>query len=232
MLAHHDHLGMKDNDTIFHGALDNASGVAKVLVIAEAMGALIKQGRCCNRNIRFLTVTAEEAVLLGSQFYVQSLPQNHDIVAAVNFDGMNIWGKTNDAVGIGSDRSTLGQLLERTAAAEGQTVALDPEPNRALFFRSDQFSFARGGIPAIKLTHGSDYIGKPANYTADVVGKYTRELYHQVGDSFDYIKSQPDPESGALQEIRVAFRTLYALAQDKSVPSYYEGSDIDLIAAP
>lgn len=103
--------------------------------------------------------TAEEAVLLGSAYFAANpLFPLKQCIAAINMDGMNVWGETRDAVGIGAERSTLSDILARAAQAEGQRLAGDPAPEQGLFFRSDQLSFARRGVPAMKITHGYNYV--------------------------------------------------------------------------
>jgi len=231
MNAHHDHLGIGQGGEIYYGALDNASGVAKMLVIAAALGRLREAGRCCKRKIFFASVTAEEAVLLGSQYLAQSLKEKNGeaIVATINFDGMNVWGPTTDAVAIGAERSTLAEVVQRAARLVFVSLIPDPDPSQMSFFRSDQFSYARQHIPAIKLTFGRTFTSQPTDYYDQVVQKYIREAYHQPNDNITFIDSQPDPESGAMQEVRLAFRVMYSLVQGSFRPQWNPGSEVDLL---
>jgi len=228
--SHYDHLGMvnssTDNDAtnkfIFHGALDNASGVAKLLVLARTFGYLRRVGKCCKRPILFLSPTAEEAVLLGSSFYVDHpiVPLNQTI-ACINFDGMNVWGRTKDAVALGASWSTLGYLFQQVASYENLTVAEDPEPHLGHLYRSDQFPFLQRGVPSLKLTHGKIFQGhENDDYFARVVGDYLKNRYHQVTDDYEYIHQQKEPYVGALQELRIAFRLLFAVAQSEHYKPY------------
>jgi len=228
--SHYDHLGMvnssTDNDAtnkfIFHGALDNASGVAKLLVLARTFGYLRRVGKCCKRSILFLSPTAEEAVLLGSSFYVDHpiVPLNQTI-ACINFDGMNVWGRTKDAVALGASWSTLGYLFQQVASYENLTVAEDPEPHLGHLYRSDQFPFLQRGVPSLKLTHGKIFQGhENDDYFARVVGDYLKNRYHQVTDDYEYIHQQKEPYVGALQELRIAFRLLFAVAQSEHYKPY------------
>ncbi|GJQ11756.1 hypothetical protein GpartN1_g3547.t1 [Galdieria partita] len=230
--SHYDHLGKMNNDChpmnhcIYHGALDNASGVAKLLVLARTFGFLKREGKCCKRSILFLSPTAEEAVLLGSSFYVDHpiLPFNQTI-ACINFDGMNVWGRTKDAVALGYSLSSLGDLFREVTLLENLTVADDPEPHLGHLYRSDQFPFLQRGIPSLKLTHGKIFEGhENEDYFDSVVGDYLRNRYHQVSDNYEYIHEQNDPYAGALQELRIAFRLLFALAQSDVTPYWKQHS--------
>eukprot|EP00190_Bangiopsis_sp_CCMP1999_P002395 CAMPEP_0198731326 /NCGR_PEP_ID=MMETSP1475-20131203/29230_1 /TAXON_ID= ORGANISM="Unidentified sp., Strain CCMP1999" /NCGR_SAMPLE_ID=MMETSP1475 /ASSEMBLY_ACC=CAM_ASM_001111 /LENGTH=568 /DNA_ID=CAMNT_0044494283 /DNA_START=291 /DNA_END=1997 /DNA_ORIENTATION=- len=228
LTAHHDHFGIHpdenfgDGDRIYNGALDNASGVAKLLTIARVFGDLRRQGKGPKRRLIFITPTAEEAVLLGSSFYAKNPVAGHlkKVVAMINFDGMNIWGKTRDIVGIGSELSDIGNLLREAAQEEGMIVANDAEPRQGLFYRSDQLPFALAGVPAVKLCHGKDYHYQNETYFDRVVGLYNDERYHQVNDDYDYIQSHDDPYEGAMQEVRVSFRLLYGLANGAVRPEW------------
>ncbi|EME30701.1 hypothetical protein Gasu2_49460 [Galdieria sulphuraria] len=226
--SHYDHLGKINNDChsssncIYHGALDNASGVAKLLVLARTFGFLKHIGKCCKRSILFLSPTAEEAVLLGSSYYVDHpiLPLNQT-VACINFDGMNVWGRTRDAVALGYSLSDLGDLFREVTTLENLTVGDDPEPHLGHLYRSDQFPFLQRGVPSLKLTHGKIFQGhENEDYFNRVVGEYLKNRYHQVLDNYEYIHEQSDPYTGALQELRIAFRLLFALAQSEVTPHW------------
>mmetsp|Transcript_8713 Transcript_8713/g.38794 ORF Transcript_8713/g.38794 Transcript_8713/m.38794 type:complete len:502 (+) Transcript_8713:314-1819(+) len=185
--SHHDHLGAIERNgekVIYPGAVDNASGVGKLLELATYFAAMKSQARCCKRTLVVITPTAEESVLLGSSYYADhpQLPLAQ-CAAVLNMDGMNIWGPTTDSVGIGSERSTLGDILARAAREEGQRVAPDPAPEQGLFFRSDQLPFARKGVPAMKITHGFSFTNHEQDideYLNATVWDYNRNVYHQV----------------------------------------------------
>ncbi|WP_420454124.1 M28 family peptidase [Rubrivirga sp.] len=217
--AHHDHLGTNDElvaagqDGIYNGAIDNASGVAMMIEIADAFA----QAGDLERTVYFVTFTAEEAGLLGSAYFAAHPPVPlGQIVANVNVDSGNLFGETDDIVGIGSERSDLRGLLETAAAAEGMTVSADAAPNQGLFFRSDQLAFARGGVPAVFINTGDRYRGREAGYGQAVRDAYRADRYHQPGDELTDDLSF----GGILQQTRVAFRLGYALAASDLRPQW------------
>ncbi len=221
--AHHDHLGIdaereaRGEDGIHNGAVDNATGVAMMLEIAEAFAA----GPRPARSVFFVTFSAEESGLLGSDHFMNHPPvPTVDMVANVNVDSGNLFGATDDIVGIGAERSEMMNLLRTAAAAEGMVVTGEPTPGAGLFFRSDQLAFARAGVPAVFLNTGDRFRGQPADYGARVRGAYRSERYHQPSDElvpgmrFD----------GLLQQTRVAFRIGHALATAPGVrPAWRAG---------
>src|SRR5437773_1641630 len=156
--AHHDHLGIKPgaqpgHDAIYNGALDNASGVAALLGIAEAMKALPERPR---RTILFAAVAAEEQGLLGSRYLAANPPVPAGRLAAdINIDGVNIWGPSQDVSVVGLGKSNLDDWIRALAAAQGREVVGDQFPDRGSFYRSDQLSFARIGVPAAYLKAGT-----------------------------------------------------------------------------
>jgi Zn-dependent M28 family amino/carboxypeptidase len=176
--AHHDHLGVDPNlpgDTIYNGALDNALGVASIMAAAEAFAAT--QPR---RSVMFVSVSAEEGGLLGSSLFVENPPVPlHRIVANFNVDSPQPFGETRDVAAIGLDINTLGETFAAVARERGLTPRGDPNPNAGSFYRSDQVSFAKVGIPALYLQAGQDYVREldfdPAAYKL--------ERYHQVSDA-------------------------------------------------
>ena len=131
------------------------------------------------RSVYFVTVTAEESGLLGSEHFAANPPiPLRDIVANVNVDSGNLYGETDDIVGIGAERSELSGHFQAAARAEGMTVSLDAAPNQGWFFRSDQLAFARGGVPAVFVNTGRSFRGRPADYDAQVRAEY-EQRYHQ-----------------------------------------------------
>ncbi len=222
--AHHDHLGTDaereaaGEDGIYNGAIDNASGVAMMIEIAEAFAAATEaNGGPLDRTVYFVTFTAEEAGLLGSAYFAEHPPVPlGQMVANVNVDSGNLFGETDDIVGIGAERSDLRALLEQTAAAEGMTVSDDAAPGQGLFFRSDQLAFARGGVPAVFVNTGDVYRGRPAGYGQQVRDAYRADRYHQPTDELTDDLSF----GGILQQTRVAFRLGYALAASDLAPQW------------
>lgn len=184
--AHHDHLGIGapvNGDSIYNGAYDNASGVALLLEVASAFAALEHKP---DRSVMFLFTTAEETGLLGSTWYVrQPLRPMDRTVAALNIDGANVWGETRDVSAVGLERSTLGVTFERQAAALGLRVSGDRAPGMGLFFRSDHFPFARAGVPALYIGHGTDFLNRSAAWSDSVLISYQTGRYHRPSDHYD-----------------------------------------------
>lgn len=222
--AHHDHLGIDHDleaaseDGIYNGATDNASGVAMMLELAEAFAALPEPPA---RSVYFVTLTAEESGLLGAAHYAEHPPAPlARTIANVNVDSGNLWGETDDIVGIGAERSEMLGLLREAAAAEGMAVTPDHQPNQGLFFRSDQLPFARGGVPAVFLGTGRTYRDQPADYGERIMAEYRAERYHQPGDELlDGMRF-----GGIVQQTRVAFRLGHRIA-DSAVRPVWKPSE-------
>ncbi len=184
--AHHDHLGIgqpnKDGDNIYNGAADNALGVAGLLAIAEGMveAAKVTPPR---RSQVFLAVTAEEQGLLGSLYYARNpVFPPAQTVANINMDGLNIIGPTRDMVEVGSGKSELDAVAKSVARERGLELKPDQFPEKGFFYRSDQFNFAKVGIPALYFDNGLDVIGQPPGYGKQKAEEYTERDYHQPSD--------------------------------------------------
>jgi hypothetical protein len=224
--AHHDHLGMKEDakpgeDAIYNGALDNASGVAALLTVARAFQTLPKPPR---RSILFAAVASEEQGLLGSQFLAEHPPVPLGRIAAnINMDGVNILGRTRDVTVIGLGKSSLDATITGLAKAQERTVKADPLSDRGFFYRSDQFAFAKLGVPAAYFGSGMDVIGKPEGW-----GKQQRELwearhYHQPSDEL-----RPDWDlSGAVEDVRLYFLLGAHVARSPEVPRWNKGDEFE-----
>ncbi len=184
--AHWDHLGVgapnKNGDTIYNGALDNASGIAVVLGIAETLARMPPAQRP-KRSSLFLFPTAEEQGLLGAEWYAK-----HPVVpiektaANVNLDSMNVLGPTEDFIPLGAERSTLKAVVDAVAKEMNLRVAPDARPEQGSFFRSDHFPFAKAGVPSISLKEGNDYVGKPKGWGEEQFKAYNTAHYHQPSD--------------------------------------------------
>ncbi|MGH7465125.1 MAG: M20/M25/M40 family metallo-hydrolase, partial [Longimicrobiales bacterium] len=163
--AHWDHLGMNEamaGDNIYNGALDNASGTATMLEIAEAFTKLPQPP---DRSIVFLAVTAEERGLLGAKYYAENpLYPLEQTAANINMDGINQWGRTEDVVVIGLGNSELDEVLQEAAATQNRRLEPDAEPEKGFYYRSDHFEFAKQGVPALYTDAGVSFVGKPAGY--------------------------------------------------------------------
>src|SRR5688572_8350976 len=182
--AHYDHLGIgepnAEGDTIYNGAMDNASGVAMLLAIGRAFAAMPEKPR---RSIMLLFVAAEEQGLIGSQYYAEHPTVAPGLIAAnVNFDSGNIWGETRDITYLGFGKSTLDGVAQDVAAYQGRTVLGDQFPDRGYYYRSDQFNFAKIGVPAFYLRGGTDFVGRPAGWGEERLVLYEERDYHQPSD--------------------------------------------------
>ena len=220
--AHYDHLGVGlpiGDDSIYNGAYDNASGVAALLEIAEAFSLM--QPRPA-RSVLFLATTGEELGLLGAEHYIRHPAFPLDRTAAViNLDGVNVWGETDDVIALGAERSTLGRVVQRRATDMSLRLMSDRSPERGFFFRSDHFPFARSGVPAIKIEHGSRFRNRPADWGSRVLAAYDAERYHRPGDEFE---SSFDL-AGAVQQARLALAVGYDVAEADTVPDWYPGGE-------
>ncbi|HSJ33218.1 MAG TPA: M20/M25/M40 family metallo-hydrolase [Longimicrobiales bacterium] len=221
--AHYDHLGIGppvDGDSIYNGAYDNASGVALLLEVAEAFA---RQRPRPERSVLFLFSTAEEAGMLGAAWYVrQPLIPLRRTVAALNIDGANLWGETDDVSAVGLERSTLGAVFEQQAAFMGLRVEAERAPDKGFFFRSDHFPFARAGVPALYLDHGIAYRDRPPDWGMNTLARYEAERYHQPGDEYDSAFDL----AGAVQQGRHAFLVGLDIANAETAPRWYPGGAI------
>jgi Zn-dependent M28 family amino/carboxypeptidase len=228
--AHHDHLGIaaadKEGDAIYNGAVDNATGCAQLLALAKAFAALPERPR---RSILFLFVAAEEQGLLGSKYYAAH-PTFHParIAANINLDSANIYGRTKDITYIGLGKSDLDAVVRKAAAAHGRTVAGDQAPEKGSFYRSDQFSFARIGVPAIYLDPGTDFAGHPGDPDAAAAAQarqsaYDSTCYHQPCDEIAPAWNW----DGMIDDTRIAMDCGRAIADADAMPSWYKGDEFE-----
>ncbi|MBI3523424.1 MAG: M28 family peptidase [Betaproteobacteria bacterium] len=224
--AHWDHLGFDParpgatkHDKVFHGAIDNASGIATLLSFAKAYAHLEQPPR---RSILFIATTAEEQGLLGAKYYAaHPLVPLTRTLADINVDGINAWGTTRDVTIVGSGTSTLDGQLARIAATQGRTVKPDARPELGGFYRADQFEFAKQGVPVIYAKSGEDFIGKPAGYAGKVVENYIAHDYHKPSDD---VRSDWD-FSGAVEDTRLLFLLGYTVAQGEGFPRWDAGAE-------
>jgi hypothetical protein len=223
--AHHDHLGVKPtkdgSDGIYNGALDNASGVGMLLGLARA-AATSPHPR---RSLVFVTVTAEEQGLLGSQYYClhPTVPAGR-IAANVNMDSVNIHGRTSDYGFVGQGKSSLDQVVEAVAEAQGRVVHGDPFPEKGAFYRSDQFNFARIGVPALYGDGGPTYIGRPPEWGREQEELYERTHYHQPSDEYDPTRWDL---SGAIEDGQLMLVTALRVANDARLPTWKPGDEFE-----
>jgi Zn-dependent M28 family amino/carboxypeptidase len=220
--AHWDHLGRDPKlpgDQIFNGALDNASGTAALLEIAEAFTKLATPPK---RSILFLAVTAEEKGLLGAKYYAGNplYPLNKTL-ANINMDGVNQWGKTTDITMVGDDNSTLIDLLREAATAQRRTVKPDPDSDKGFYYRSDHFEFAKQGVPALYTDAGTNYEGKDPTFSKQKRDEYEAKDYHKVSDEV-----KPDWDlAGAVDDAQLLTLIGYRVAQGDKFPEWKAGSE-------
>ncbi|MGH9520980.1 MAG: M28 family metallopeptidase [Terriglobales bacterium] len=220
--AHWDHFGIGpevNGDKIYHGALDNASGVAALLDIARAYKSMPTAPK---RSMLFMAVTGEEQGLLGSRYYAEHpLYPLKNTALDINMDGMNMLGKTTDIVEIGRGQSNVDQLVDAVAREQGRTVKPDAEPEKGFFYRSDHFSFAKVGVPAFDPEEGIDFVGKPAGWGMKMRDQYTANDYHKPSDKVkDYWNL-----SGAVQDAQLFFLVGYRVAQGEFTPEWSPKSE-------
>lgn len=184
--AHWDHLGMQEvaegEDGIYNGAVDNATGCAVLLEIARAFGRMAETPK---RAILFALVGAEESGLIGSAYYAAhpTVPMGRT-AANLNFDGLYPFGKTTDFSLPGYERTSLKGVVESLASEFGVSLTPDAHPEQGYYYRSDQFSLAKQGVPAFSLKTGSRFAGRPKGWGDGRVGDYRSEHYHQPSDEF------------------------------------------------
>ena len=224
--AHWDHFGIGpkvDGDSIYNGAVDNASGVASLLAVARAAAAAPKP----RRSQIFVFVTAEEAGLLGSAYFAENptVPARN-IIADLNMDVVTLDGRVKDLTVLGENKSTLGSMLSHFIARDGMRISPDDHPEAGHFYRSDHFSFAKAGIPAISIGAGSDYVGRPKGWGKEREDDYTAHRYHQPSDEYS-----PDLDlRGAAQIAAIVQRFGATLANSPVKPAWSPDAEFKAVS--
>jgi Zn-dependent M28 family amino/carboxypeptidase len=226
--AHWDHFGRRtgaDGEQIFHGAVDNASGVASVLEIARLFHQTHPRPE---RSILFMAVTAEEQGLLGSQYYAaHPLYPLDQTLADLNVDALGTWGRTRDAQVIGYGQNTLEDDLARVLKTQHRVVVPDQKPEQGRYFRSDQFSFARVGVPGLYLQAGTDVRAKAAGWGERQFELYESERYHAPADQV-----YPDWDlHGAAEDATALYHVGVALASVSKWPGWRADSEFRSVRA-
>ena len=224
--AHWDHFGVGDKvdgDSIYNGAADNASGTAGLLTLAKAYAAMKTPP---NRSILFLSVTAEEQGLLGSQYYaVTPIYPLAKTLADINMDVLNTWGPTKDLTVIGLGASDLDDYATAAAAEQGRTLRPDAEPEKGFYYRSDHFNFAKLGVPAFYSEPGIDFVGKPAGFGMQKRDEYTTHDYHKPQDEI-----KPDWDlGGAVADLKLYLTMGYRIANASRFPEWKAGNEFRAI---
>jgi Zn-dependent M28 family amino/carboxypeptidase len=221
-MAHWDHLGRafgRSGDTIFNGALDNATGTAGLLTIAKAYSEMRQRPE---RSIVFLAVTLEESGLLGSAYYVANpvYPLNRT-VAAFNMDAITWGGPTKDVTVVGYGASELEDYLVRAARRQDRVVMPEPTPENGFFFRSDHFNFAKVGVPALYIKLGVEDREKGAEWAKARNAEFTLKDYHKPSDEF-----RPGTDlRGGLEDITLLYDIGRTLANERRFPQWYRQSE-------
>jgi Zn-dependent M28 family amino/carboxypeptidase len=222
--THYDHLGVDpsiEGNSIYNGALDNASGTAGMLELARAMAADAVKPR---RSVLFAAVTAEEQGLLGSKFYAENplFPLSRT-VANVNIDAINVWGRTENMIAMGAERSSIEDVTNKVARELKVELSPDPSPEKGSFFRSDQFSLVKVGVPAVYIRYGLHFEGKPRGWGEEMVEQYTARHYHQptdeVQDDWTY--------EGSVQMMEFVYRTVFYLGNQEGIPEWKPGDPFE-----
>ena len=224
--AHWDHLGICDadatGDNICNGALDNATGTAGLIALAEAHA----RAGPADRSIIFLAVTAEESGLLGSKYYgenpVYPLART---VGGINMDGLNVIGDTRDVVVIGPGKSELEDYLKRISAELNLEVKDEPTPEAGYYYRSDHFSLAKFGVPMLYADSGEDLVNGGLAAGKAAADDYRANRYHQPSDEYD-----PNWDwTGAVRDLRIYYRIGRELAESDRWPNWYQGDEFRAI---
>ncbi len=220
--AHWDHLGKDDKlqgDKIYNGALDNATGTAGLIELAEAYTKLSQKPK---RSILFLAVTAEEQGLLGSKYYATNplYPLNKTL-ANINMDVLNAYGPTEDVVVVGYGNSTLEDVLAREAKKQNRRIVPEESPEKGSYYRSDHFEFAKQGVPALYAKSGVIARNQPADYVQKWQDKYTSDDYHKVTDE---VRDNWNL-AGAVEDLQLYLQVGYNVANTTPYPQWKPSSE-------
>jgi Zn-dependent M28 family amino/carboxypeptidase len=225
--AHHDHLGVGEpnpadpSDRIYNGARDNSSGVAMLLEMGEAFASLELRPR---RSVMLAFVGAEEQGLLGSEYFATHPTVSPAKIAAnLNFDSGTIWGETSDITFIGLGKSSLDAVAQAVAAYQNRIVKPDQFPDRGYFYRSDQFNFAKIGVPAMYLDPGTEYIGRPEGWGVARVEEYEATNYHQPGDEL----TDEWNFDGMIRDAQFGFLAGLLIGNADAMPTWNPGDEFE-----
>ncbi len=218
-MGHWDHLGTHEGegDTIYNGAVDNATGIAGIIEIAEKFKA---DGQP-KRSVAFIAVTLEESGLLGSKYQVAhpSFPLEKT-VGVINLDAMSVAGPSRDFVVTGLGNSELEDILKVQADAQGRTLVQEGNPAGGFYFRSDHFNYAKAGVPALYAKGGDDLVEGGKDAGAEYARHYTEVAYHKPADEFDPAWNL----DGVIQDLEALYGVGRTLADEGGWPNWYEGN--------
>ncbi len=224
--AHWDHLGRctaaADGDDICNGAIDNATGTAALVTLAEAF----KKAGAPDRSVVFLAVTAEESGLLGSKYYAENpVYPLGQTVGGVNMDAFSMAGPARNLTVVGKGKSQLDDYLDAAAKAEGRTPEKEPTPEKGFYYRSDHFSFAKLGVPMIYFEGGDDLVTGGKDAAKKIAEDYEKNAYHSPKDEF---KDDWD-WSGVMADLRLYYRVGRMLAMTDAWPNWNDGDEFRAI---
>ncbi len=225
--AHHDHFGIGEpdetGDVIYNGALDNGVAIAQALAVAGAFSALPQRPR---RSILILFPAVEEQGSLGSRYFVNSgVIHPGRLVANINLELGNVWGLTRDIIIYGRGKSELDDWLADAARVQNRTIRGEQDVKAGWFYRSDQISFARAGVPAIWFKSGVDFIGREPDWGEKQYADWIRYKYHTPGDE---VEDDWNLE-GLTQDAQLAFRLAAAVAHSDITPTWYHGDEFEAV---
>ncbi len=221
-VAHWDHLGRSlafTGDTIFNGAVDNATGVAGILTIAQAFREMVP-GQ--SRSVMFLAVTAEESGLIGSEYYAEHpLVPLQKTAAVINIDALNPLGRARDVEVIGSGASDLEDLLAAAAKSQGRKLMPDRRSEAGYFYRSDHFNFAKAGVPALYIKSGTTLRDGPPGAGLASYDEYYAKRYHKPNDQYEASWDV----AGTIEDLKLLFEVGARVSNGKTWPEWYEGNE-------
>jgi len=223
--AHYDHLGVgkpENGDAIFNGAVDNASGVSILLELARVYQEAADRGTRPARSILFMAAAAEEGGLRGSQYYAThpTFPPGK-IAADLNIDGIQVVGRALEYTFLGSDKTTLGDIIAWAEREYHFKNVPDPEPGQGSYYRSDHFNFAKVGIPAVSIDQGDKFEGKDAAWGKQVWEDYNENRYHRPADEYN-----PNWDfSGLVKLGRISGAIGWVIASQAGLPSWQPGDE-------
>lgn len=222
-MAHWDHFGydstLTTEDKIYNGAVDNATGVAGILTIAKAIKDLPEKPK---RSTVFFAITMEEFGLLGSSYYVNHpLVPIEKTVAAINLDGLNIFGPTKNFSVIGLGLSELDNYIKEEADKMGKTLMSEMNPEAGSYFRSDHFNFAKVGVPAVYVSTGDEHMTESRDYMKKVAGNWIKENYHKVTDNYDPVNWNMD---GMVEQLQFVYNVSMQITNGSTFPNWNENT--------
>jgi len=220
--SHWDHFGIGpeiNGDKIYHGAVDNATGIGGLIELARAFARLPSPAK---RSMLFVATTAEEQGLLGSQFYAESpIYPLAKTLAVINMDALNVHGRTRDITIVGLGNSDLDDYAMQVAAEQGRVIKPDPTPEKGSFYRSDHFPFAKQGVPALASGAGIDYVGREPDYGKKLREQFTANDYHKPSDNV-----RPDWDlAGAVEDLQYYWMVGYRIAEAEKFPEWKPGTE-------